>query len=79
VRKQKEVKLVKDKAYIIRRPGTTRLEVAIWHNGWRTVVGHIASGGALEVWDITDYTNPSSGLNSGSPGCSCLNYVTDYI
>ncbi len=45
------VKLVTDRAYVIRRPGTTSLELATWNNGWRTIMGHIANGGELEVWE----------------------------
>lgn len=52
----KTVKLVTDRAYVIRRPGTTSLELATWNDGWRTIMGHIASGGELEVWEPnTDY------------------------
>jgi hypothetical protein len=47
----KTVKLVTDRAYVIRRPGTTSLELATWHDGWRTIMGHIANGGELEVWE----------------------------
>lgn len=47
----RKIKLVTDRAYVIRRPGTTGLELATWRDGWRTIMGGISNGGELEVWE----------------------------
>lgn len=53
-RRVKTVRLVTDRAYVIRRPGTTSLELAIWNDGWHTIMGHITNGVELEVWEPED-------------------------
>ena len=56
-REVRTAKLATDRAYIIRRPGTTSLELATWHAGWRTILGCIANGGELEVWEPNNTDN----------------------